>query len=170
MSNWQTTPGVLNIKGELPFMAEKKILYIVQTINERGHKTALEWGAGTSTIWFPKYTNIESWLAIESDRVYYDYLKDKVSDKTSLLLKEDKGAYLSIKGKFDFILIDGLYRDECLEKAFDLITKDGTIILHDSGRKAYSDLYSKYPHKIIFEGEGWLGDGWDHRGLAEFNI
>lgn len=170
MNNWQTTPGELRItdKDAVPFMAEKEYYYIRDLINEKKYKTVLEWGAGASTIWFPQQCPQTIWIAIESDPVYYEYLKPRVPQNVRIFLNATHDGYLDIIEKYDFILIDGLYRDECLKKAFDLLNEDGSIILHDSGRKAYHDWYKDYKHEIIFEGEGWLGDGWDHRGIALF--
>lgn len=187
--NWQTTPGVLRIddKDVVPFMAVKEYEYIRDLINRERFETALEWGAGSSTIWFPKNCDIKYWVSIESDPVYFDYLKEKVGDKVNLLLLKEKQDYINAEygvlgrpvqlskvehesGKFDFILIDGMFRDECLARAFEMLSDHphSQIILHDAGRKAYHEWYDKYPHKIIFEGEGWLGDGYDHRGLTAF--
>lgn len=161
-------PDEMVINSDLPFMAEKEYLYIQALINEKNYKTALEWGAGASTIWFPKNTTIKVWIAIEHNKKYTDYLEDKVNKHTVVFHRPEHDGYLDIIEHYDFILIDGLYRDECLEKAFKALNPGGRIILHDSGRAAYKKWYSKYPHRIVFEGEGWLGDGWDHRGLAEF--
>jgi len=153
----------------VPFMAVKEYEYIRDLINTEKFETVLEWGAGSSTIWFPNNTTIKSWLAIEHNEKYIEYLKDKVSDKVELSLRTTHHSYLDvISRRFDLILIDGLYRDECLERAFDLLNPRGIILLHDAGRKAYHDFYDKYPHEIVFEGEGWLGDGWDHRGITAF--
>jgi predicted O-methyltransferase YrrM len=155
--------------GTTPFMAVKEYEYIRNVINSNNLKTVLEWGSGASTLWFSQNCNIDKWTAIEHNKGYYDYIKNKVNDKVELRLLEGKD-YININGKFDFILIDGVNRDKCLYKAFSLLSNNpqARIILHDSGRKAYKEWYLKYQHKTIFEGEGWLGDGWDHRGLVEF--
>lgn len=165
------TPEEMTIKSDVPFMAVKEYEYIRDLINEKKYETVLEWGAGSSTIWFPNNTNVEWWIAVEHNPKYVDYLKNKVNEKVELHLATDKKSYLegcTVGSRYDFILIDGLYRDECLAMAFEVLDPKGTIILHDSGRKEYKDWYQKYPHKVIFEGEGWLGDGWDHRGLTAF--
>jgi hypothetical protein len=172
MNTWQTTPGVLQIddKDVVPFMAVKEYEYIRDLINKEGFWKILEWGSGGSTLWFPRQCPQVIWGAIESDPVYYEYLKPKLPDNAWINLNETKSGYLDIIEHYDFIIIDGLYRDECLEVGLKHLSSHphSQIILHDSGRKAYKDWYSKYPHKIIFEGEGWLGDGWDHRGLTAF--
>jgi len=164
------TPDEMRIESDLPFMAEREYHYIRDLINKEKYETALEWGAGSSTIWFPNQCpTIKAWIAIEHNDKYIEYLKDRVKKPTvQLCLNPTKEGYLDIIGHYDFILIDGLYRDECLAKAFNRLNPDGTIILHDSGRKSYYEWYKDYPHEIIFEGEGWLGDGWDHRGLTSF--
>jgi predicted O-methyltransferase YrrM len=169
------TPTNMAIKSDVPFMAEKEYRYIQDLINGRKYQAALEWGAGSSTIWFPNNTNIEWWISVEHNPVYVEYLRNKVSTKVELCLAESKKKYINVEGSFDFILIDGLYRDECLAKSFDLLEPGGSILLHDSGRKTYYNWYKKYPHTIIFNGEGWLGEGewgssqdWDHRGLCAF--
>lgn len=172
MNNWQTTPGVMRLKEEdtVPFMAKKEYEYIRDLINRERFETALEWGAGSSTIWFPKNCDIKSWLAVEHDLSYFQFIQPKVDPKVNMIFLPEHDDYINIAGKYDFILIDGLYRDECLAKAFEMLSDHphSQIILHDAGRKAYHDFYDKYPHKIIFEGENWLGDGYDHRGLAVF--
>jgi hypothetical protein len=42
MNNWQTTPGTLNIKDGVPFMAQKEYEFIRDLINENNFKTCLE--------------------------------------------------------------------------------------------------------------------------------
>lgn len=162
----------MRIVSDTPFMAVKEYEYIKDVINTHGLKRVLEWGSGASTLWFSENCEIDSWLAIEHDRPYYDYLKPKLNDKVDLVLAEDDvNDYTCVPGEFDLIIIDGIYRAECLQKAFKMLSShpQARILLHDSGRKEYKEWYSKFPHRIVFEGEGWLGDGWDHRGLAEFN-
>ena len=160
----------MRINTDTPFMAQKEYEYIRDVINTHRLKKVLEWGGGASTLWFPQNCEVKSWLSIEHNKLYYDYLKPKINEKVDLRLLQDKNDYINIDGEFDFILIDGIYRQECLQRAFKVLSNNpqARIILHDSGRKAYFDWYKDYPHKIIFDGEGWLGDGWDHRGLAEF--
>lgn len=160
----------MRINTDTPFMAQKEYEYIRDVINTHKLKKVLEWGGGASTLWFPQNCDIDKWVSIEHDKLYYDYLKPKINEKVDLRLLQDKNDYINIDGEFDFILIDGIYRQECLQRAFKVLSANpqARIILHDSGRKEYFKWYKGYPHKIIFEGEGWLGDGWDHRGLAEF--
>ena len=87
-------------------------------------------------------------------------------------LKEEKKYINKPKNKkFDFILVDGINRDECMDLAFDLLEKNGSIILHDSARKESSGILTKHKSKIVLltEGEKKLKDGYfAHRGIAVF--
>lgn len=160
----------MRIVENTPFMAVKEYEYIRDVINTHKLKRVLEWGSGASTLWFSENCDIDSWLAIEHDEPYYNYLLPKINEKVDLRLLQDKESYINVLGEYDLIIIDGIYRKECLQKAFKRLSSDSQarILLHDSGRKEYKEWYEAFEHKIIFEGEGWLGDGWDHRGLAEF--
>lgn len=175
MSNlYENRDQTLRIEGDTPFMAVKEYKYIQELISLCGLKRVLEWGSGSSTLWFSENCDIDSWTAVEHNAPYYDYLLPKINkDKVSLILAPDsvEGYVENITGEYDLIIIDGVYRKECLQKAFKLLSShpQAQIILHDSGRKAYKEWYSKYPYQILFEGEGWLGDGWDHRGLTRFS-
>lgn len=150
-------------------MATKEYEYIRDVINTHGLVRVLEWGSGASTLWFSKNCKVK-WLAIEHNVEWFDAIKENLPENAEIRLLQDKDDYINVEGEFDLILIDGIYRQECLKRAFKVLSKSpqARILLHDSGRKAYKDWFSQYPHQIIFEGEGWLGDGWDHRGLAEF--
>lgn len=171
-SQYENRDDKLNIQGETPFMAVQEYEFIRDIINMHGLKRVLEWGSGASTLWFSENCDVEEWVAVEHNEVYYDYLKNRVNYKVHLLLADDTPKdYTDIPGKFDLIIIDGIYREECLQKAFKMLSNhpQARILLHDSGRKEYFDWYSKYPFAKIFDGEGWLGNGWDHRGLVSFN-
>lgn len=148
-----------------PFMNKKEIEFIRDLINEVGYKRIFEWGSGGSTVFFPLVCTIDSWTSIEHNKEWYDKIKDRVSNKVDLRLR-NLDEYPEIDGEYDLFIIDGRRRKDCFLNA---IKTNSPILLHDSGRKRYFDWYKNYPHRIIFEGEGKKGDFWDHRGLALFN-
>jgi hypothetical protein len=60
-----------------------------------------------------------------------------------------------------------------MDLAFDLLEKNGSIILHDSARKESSEILIKHKSKIVLstDGEKKLKDGYfAHRGIAVFKI
>jgi len=155
-------------------MSEKEIKLIDYLIESIKPEVCLEWGAGNSTIYFPKKHNcIKSWLAVEHNENYVKYLKDKVSNKVKIntFIIESDPYYIDCieENKYDFILIDGLYREECLEKAMKVAKQDALILLHDSGRKEYQAFIKKYEGEELCEGEILQRDGfYAHRGLTRF--
>ncbi len=166
----------IDLKG-YPMMAEHEVEYIKAFITNNGVKRVLEWGSGNSTIWFPKECpNVERWLSIEHNGHYVNYLKDKVKKEVVELRwrQDDKEIYINAADgeKFDLIIVDGEYREECLAKAFSLLEEHPTarVLLHDSGRKEYEAWYQKYNPTIIYQGEKPVkGGGYAHRGIALFS-
>lgn len=159
-----------------PMMAEHEVEYIKAFITNNGVRTVLEWGSGNSTIWFPNNCpKVTRWLAIEHNGHYVNYLKDKVKKDVVELrfLQDDEQKYIDGADgeKFDLIIVDGIARDKCLEKAFSLLEEQpgARVLLHDSGRTEYKKWYEKYKHTIIYEGEIPQKDGgFAHRGIALF--
>lgn len=83
--------------------------------------------------------------------------------------KYNKGSYREMKdyieypkrfGKFDFILIDGRARRECVIKAHDIINDNGVVVLHDAGREYCHDGFALYKYQNIF-----LDDAVEEKGL-----
>lgn len=169
--------------GDVPFMAQKEYEFIRDYIVDNQVQNVLEWGGGSSTLWFPTQAQLK-WTTIEHDEDYSKLLAQEVSKRglaVEVVLAKSRRKYIeATEGEkreeekredgYDLILIDGLYRDKCLERAYQLLSDKphAVIFLHDSGRKAYKEWYTRFPHREVYEGEGWLGDGWDHRGLVMF--
>ena len=64
---------------------------------------------------------------------------------------------------YDFILVDGRARTECLKRAFYWISDDGVVVLHDAVRKYYHEGLDRFTYQTIFDqvrgqAQGlWLG-------------
>lgn len=154
-----------------PMMSQKEVDIIDNLIEKEKPERCLEWGSGNSTIYFPhKHDFIKSWLSIEHNGHYQTYLKNKIKGNTKVVWvkEEDKIDYVDYPNDvFDFILIDGKRREECLAKAYKLIVNGGIILLHDSARPHYKFI-NKYDHEVLCDGEiPWEG-GCAHRGLMRF--
>jgi hypothetical protein len=65
--------------------------------------------------------------------------------------------------RFDFILVDGRARKDCLICALDLLNIGGIIVLHDANRKYYPDPCKLYRYQVLFTdhrkdaGGLWIG-------------
>jgi hypothetical protein len=102
----------------------------------------LEWGAGFSSLYFPKYLeNGSKWFSIEHDLTWFNKIKILNQNPKCVIFhvkanhfpwtdEYNDGAFSDLRdylsfpmkfGKFDFILIDGRARSYCLIAALELI-------------------------------------------------
>lgn len=159
-----------------PMMSKREVEYIRGLIDDNSFNRCLEWGGGNSTLYFPfMCPSITRWDSIEHNGHYIKYFQGKLSPSVAMFWVPENEWYVDCvrhQGKiYDFILVDGLFREQCLELAFDLIKKGGAIVLHDSGRREYQNFIRKYSHKKIFDGEIEDGNGfYVHRGITIFNL
>lgn len=160
----------MRVQVKTPMMSGKEIEIIDNLIEERKPKYILEWGSGGSTMYFPKHKCIKHWLSIEENGHFVDYLKDKVNDKTDVIWADNEWYIDSVKlgKKYDMILVDGKYREECVEQGLQLLRGNGFLLLHDAGRKDYQDFIKKFNGRILIEGEEPYEGFYKHRGLAIF--
>ncbi len=128
----------------LPYSATRFIRDYFKTFK---NKNILEFGSGCSTIFFHK--NNANIYSKEDNYNWFKFIERILNNKnnTNLHLEfaEDKSDYLSINknwpDKFDLILIDGSWRDDCLRKVFERISKNCLIILDNSDKFALNDYY-----------------------------
>lgn len=156
-----------------PMMSQKEIKVIDDLIEKHKPKLCLEWGSGNSTTYFSKHKSIELWLSVEHNGHFLDYIREDCPPNVQTLWVLPGSSYADVvqrsNRKFDFILIDGLDRAKCLENAVKIISEDGIILLHDSGRKGYADVIREFGGEILSEGEiDDREEGKAHRGLAIF--
>lgn len=131
----------------------------------------LEWGSGGSTIWFPENNPSVNWLSVEHNGNWVKKIADKLPQNASVIWVPENEWYVDCvkhSGEFDFILIDGLQRERCLEIALEIVSKNGVILLHDSGREEYQEFIKKYNGEKLIDGEEQLGNYYKHRGLHLF--
>lgn len=164
-----------------PMMGKHEVKIIDDLIEQHKPKLCLEWGSGNSTIYFPKkHECITKWIAMEHKRVYLQLLGDKIKKEVAeIIVEEGKDKYIeypysyTVKNneKFDFVFVDGAWRDECMDKAFSVAKKDAIILLHDAGRIESASIMARWRNiaTILCEGEKMLRNGYyAHRGLALF--
>jgi len=163
-----------NVLQNAPEMWLSEIKYIENTLvslaEQKECLNILEWGSGKGTVYFSKFLKGENinfkWVAIEHFVPWYEkvsaMLKEhNLSDNVKCFLKsptceEDKNIqetldldeYINFPStlgvKFDFILVDGRKRKECLEKASSILSPDSVVILHDAERPWYHEGCKHY--------------------------
>lgn len=144
---------------------------------------ALEWGSGKSTLFFSCLLQQgSSWLALEHDPSWFHEVKTKIDMYPSTcasitLVQPDKefdrlsdGDYATFRNyvlspastgsTFDFILVDGRARVECMAVGWEMLKDEGVMVLHDAQRHHYSPGIPKDAFIIkIINPQVWIDDG-----------
>ncbi|OEK01789.1 hypothetical protein BFP97_09795 [Roseivirga sp. 4D4] len=148
-----------------PYMKYKEITIFQQLFTSLKPKKCLEYGCGTSTLYYLDFLPKETkWYSIEhheewfkkihasNDRDNLELIHVLIGDNEPSSLEDDDYVnYPEQFGKFDFILVDGIRREHCIQKAHDLLTDDGLLIVHDSNREQYHSLIKEFPNWMIIE-------------------
>lgn len=122
-----------------------------------------EWGSGGSTLHFSALPNVRHWVACEHDHSWFLRLRrlldqgkyHKIRTKISLLERTTELSYLAAPQElpylFDVIIVDGRWRNQCLEIAQDYLKEGGCVILHDCDRERYQPSMSHYTkHRLAY--------------------
>lgn len=155
-----------------PMMSDQEIKIIDKLLAELKPKVCLEWGSGGSTVYFPpRHPEIETWVSIEHNGKFYDEVKNSVSSKVELKhVKINEYLNAAMDKKYDFILVDGLMRQECLLIGKDLLNEGGVMLLHDSGRPEFDKIIKQWGNvKKLSDGQLEV-KGFAHRGLHLFSL
>jgi len=163
-----------------PCMTEKEFDILKKYIEKYKPARCLEWGIGGSTIHLSKYDFIEEWVGIEPQQYWVNKVKENTTDKVKLYhcpriedsphaSKDNIRQYVTndaIRGKYDFIFIDGDYRWQCLKYAPTILSKNGICFAHDTARKDMHRHFEHFEnHKILTLGEFNSNNDW-HQGLT----
>jgi len=154
-----------------PMMSFAETIIIEEVLNNLKPMRCLEWGAGYSTLIFPRFAGQNTrWIALEHNPDWA--LKIKVLNKNPNVTisyiapnkfpwsdENNDGGLLDLKdyidfpdqfAPFNFILVDGRARKDCLIKAYDLCKEDGIVVLHDAERQYYQQPLRLYQYQFSF--------------------
>lgn len=142
----------------IPWFTYPAIDYLCQL--DLSDKVMLEWGSGNSSLFFSK--KVKNIYSIEHDENWYNKIKGMNIDNQKIIWADSnyelKPEELNIS--FDIILIDGIKREACSEKAHSMLTKGGLIILDNSDR--HPNIALKYRDlgfiEVDFHGFGPIND------------
>ena len=121
-----------------------------------GRGVGLEWGSGRSTNYFSKV--LQKITSVEHDPVWYELVRKQLKASNSgceLLLKDpnDTSDYVDDvcnrfeDGSLDFVMIDGVLRDQCALAILPKLKTGGLLIIDDSHRYIPSKSVSPYAVK-----------------------
>jgi len=122
---------------------------------------ALEWGSGYSTLYYaPRMPYGSSWTAIEHDKSWFMQVEEMIRQSglsgISVVNVPPEQSYRDWQDdeefrcfanyvlypskatkRFDFILVDGRSRAECMALGWSLLVDYGVMVLHDAWREEY---------------------------------
>ncbi len=114
-------------------------------------KTILEFGSGASTAWFAK--RCKRIVSIEADKNYFPKTIDAVKglNNVHISLREcnegdqskvdfycdERTCESDFNPHYDIVIVDGVLRNECLQKGIEILGKNGGLIIADNWKQAY---------------------------------
>ncbi|WP_420576206.1 FkbM family methyltransferase [Ekhidna sp.] len=133
----------------LPWMNYAILDFFEEKLNK--NLSLFEYGLGFSTLYFSE--RLKSVKSVEHDKTWFSDIQNSLAGKDNVsiqLVELDNGyekAINTMKDKYDIILIDGRKRVECAKNAFNQLSTNGVLILDDSQRDRYREVFSFYEEK-----------------------
>lgn len=167
-----------------PLDISKKDLAIIREqliaqcqLNQTATLECFEWGAGGSTVEFPKVTLPYArfrWMSIEHSRewknkVQAELEREGLSKFVQVILEPCEGNpfeqpmddYVEwpfrFEKRFNFIFVDGRKRRRCLLVASKLLARGGVVILHDAQREWYHSAFRAFANHSRVGDMLWIG-------------
>ena len=125
----------------IPWFTYPCIDFLSQRLNK--NLSVFEFGSGNSSLFFAK--RVKSISSVEHNKDWFTKIKTLLPDNSKLTYVNSNSSDQYIKPlkmareKFDVIIIDGIFRNECLFESINHLTEQGIIILDDSERNEYTD-------------------------------
>jgi len=120
-----------------------------------------EFGSGMSTLWFAE--RCREVISVESNPEWYSDIvaHTRKRDNVQMIYEDSKPEYLAAisqaGGKFDIILIDGLYRRDCVELVRSHLNPNGMAIVDntDADRDLSKTVKNLFGDSQILPFHGW---------------
>jgi len=152
----------------LPWMNYPFLGFIKNRFNKS--LNLFEYGSGYSTVFFAE--RMKYVTSVEYDKDWFEKAKEMTNafHNTEIIFQELNDDYPKAIGKterkFELFIIDGRKRVQCAINSFEHLTSDGILILDDSSRKEYKEIWDFYLGKgfreITFQGLKPNGFSIDH--------
>ncbi|MBU2525741.1 MAG: class I SAM-dependent methyltransferase [Bacteroidetes bacterium] len=161
----------LGIKPDIiPYMKFKEIAIMKDLFATRKPLSVLEYGCGYSSLFYPQFLPEQAtWTSIEHDKEWFEGIQPLLPNKGKATIHfvapdakewrrtgtlDEFKSYVEkplSMGKFDFILVDGMAREACIETAKKLLNEKGILVVHDANRSWYHDHIRSFPNWILLE-------------------
>ncbi len=99
-------------------------------------KRVFEYGSGMSTLWFSDHAG--EVIAVESNPEWYNRVRRFTASlkRTQVTLADSKDEYVNaisrVGGQFDVVLIDGMYRIDCVIAVRNYLRQGGLVIVDNT--------------------------------------
>ncbi len=143
-----------------PWLTKDAVLLLDQLLNK--DDVGLEFGSGRSTMWFAR--RVKELISIEHDEKWFNWVSKKLQENNLNNVRynlKSESEYLDIfkeikDGSLDFILVDGLKRDEAAILSLAKIKTGGLLIIDNINWFIPSNSYSPSSKK----GDNFENDIW----------
>lgn len=125
----------------IPWFTYSVIDFLKSKVNS--NLSVLEFGSGNSTFFFADKSRAV--ISLEHNKEWYEKILSKAPENIKLIYTSSENAdvFLSplteIKNKFDVIVVDSIFRNECIKGCLNYLTEQGIILLDDSERSEYNE-------------------------------
>lgn len=127
----------------IPWITHKAVLFLYQFIKTHPNAKVLEFGSGSSTIWFAQRT--KNLVSVEHSAQWFDEVgKILTANPKCSTVKRifHKIPYYSVcegfaDNYFDLILVDGRNRNGCIKHAIRILKHGGVLMLDNAERPYY---------------------------------
>ena len=130
------------VHPDWPWLTPQAVRYLEAWLKPEHH--VFEWGAGRSTLWIAQrvrsmvsvehdpawYTKVQTLARREHlDNIYLEFCPDAIALPGGVTYST---AILKTVQEFDFVLVDGLYRDQCALAALTRLEPQGVLVLDNA--------------------------------------
>ncbi len=125
----------------IPWFTYSAIEFISDRLNKK--MSVFEFGSGNSTLFFAK--RVGQITSVEHNKEWLDIISKRSLTNSKILFvnaehSKEYTAVLKLSNqKYDIIIVDGVYRNECLMESVKHLSQSGVIILDDSERDDYDE-------------------------------
>lgn len=130
-----------NANNPIPWFSYPANEFLSERLNKK--MIVFEFGSGNSTLFFAERAN--QIISVEHNKDWYDKISKQAPANSKIIYAkaDHSNEYLDVlkmsNQKFNIIIVDGIYRNECLVESISYLSESGVIILDDSERLEYSE-------------------------------
>lgn len=163
--------------NDLPWLTDEAIAFLEGYFEHNKHVTLLEFGTGSSTLWFSRHA--EKVISVEHDQRWYNHVEQELKNRSIQnveyhLLQKNYYTFCDTlpAASIDFVLVDGKDRLACVERAMRILKPGGILMLDNAERPNYKPIYDLLKEwtffattqhgksRLGFEQEGWQTNWW----------